>query len=106
MRVLLDENLDWRLKLGFLEHEVETVASMGWKGLQNGALLKQAVERKFRFLITMDNKMAYQHDLTAYDITVIVLRARTNRLQDTRPLIPAILQAFSQARPGTNMVVE
>jgi hypothetical protein len=33
MRVLLDENIDWRVRLLFdPEHEVTTVAEQGWKG--------------------------------------------------------------------------
>jgi hypothetical protein len=34
-------------------------------------------------------------------IAVIVLPARTNRLADLRPLVPALLAAINQVRPGT-----
>ena len=57
MRILLDENLDWRLGRGLLGHEVETVQRLGWAGIQNGVLLKKAEETGFEVLITMDSNM-------------------------------------------------
>lgn len=46
MRILLDENVDRRLKQDFAEgHEVSTVAEAGWAGKNNGELLRLAEER-------------------------------------------------------------
>jgi predicted nuclease of predicted toxin-antitoxin system len=84
MRVLLDENLDWRLKRDLPGHEVESVPLLGWAGIQNGALLRKAMESGFDVLITMDSNMVYQQDLASHAIAVVVLRARSNRLADTR----------------------
>ena len=54
MRVLLDENLDWRLVRYFdADFQVTTVARQGWKGKRNGELLAQATEA-FDALVTMD----------------------------------------------------
>ena len=36
MRILLDENLDWRLRRDLPEHQVESVPLFGWGGIQNG----------------------------------------------------------------------
>ena len=44
MRILLDENLDWRLRRELPGHVVESVPLIGWAGIQNGAFLKRAVE--------------------------------------------------------------
>ena len=38
MRLLLDENLDWRLRRDLLDHQVESVPLMGWAGMENGEL--------------------------------------------------------------------
>lgn len=43
MRILIDENLDWRLRRHLPGHEVDTVGYIGWSGITNGTLLKQAV---------------------------------------------------------------
>jgi predicted nuclease of predicted toxin-antitoxin system len=44
MRLLLDENLDWRLRRDLLDHQVESVPLIGWAGIENGELLRKAVE--------------------------------------------------------------
>ena len=43
MRILLDENLDWRLRRDLPGHTVEPVPLIGWAGLKNGALLTEAL---------------------------------------------------------------
>jgi len=106
MRVLLDENLNWRLKRDLLGHEVESVPLLGWAGIQNGALLRKAVESGFDALITMDSNMVHQQDLSSHAIAVVVLRARSNRLEDTRPLTPAVLQALPHAPKGERTIIE
>ncbi len=54
MRVLLDENLDWRLRRDLAGHQVESVPLIGWAGIENGDLLGKAVDRGFEVLVTMD----------------------------------------------------
>lgn len=105
MRVLLDENLDWRLKRELSEHEVESVTSLGWAGTQNGELLRKAVESGFDVLMTMDGNMVRQQDLSSHPIAVLVLRAPSNRLKNTRPLMAAVLQALPNARKGTKTII-
>jgi hypothetical protein len=53
MRLLLDENLDWRLGRSLPGHQVESVPLLGWAGIQNGELLRKAVEARFDVLVTM-----------------------------------------------------
>jgi predicted nuclease of predicted toxin-antitoxin system len=101
MRVLLDENLDWRLRRDLLEHEVESVPLIGWAGIENGELLRKAVEAEFDVLVTMDSNMVHQQDIGRHAIAVVALRARSNRLADTRPLIPALLGLLPQVKRGT-----
>ena len=54
MRLLLDENLDWRLRHDLVDHQVESVPLIGWAGIENGELLRKAVETRFDVLVTMD----------------------------------------------------
>ena len=104
MRILLDENLDWRLKRDLPGHTVESVPLIGWAGLKNGALLAKA-ENKFDVLITMDGSMPHQQNLARFKIAVIALKAPSNRLADTRPLMPKVLAAITTAQPGTVTVI-
>lgn len=104
MRILLDENLDWRLQCDLPGHTVESVPLIGWAGLKNGALLARANER-FDALITMDASLPKQQNLARFQIAVIGLKARTNRLADTRPLMPKVRTALPRLRPGKIIVI-
>ncbi|MBV9642849.1 MAG: DUF5615 family PIN-like protein [Verrucomicrobia bacterium] len=106
MRILLDENLDWRLSRGLLGHEAESVARLGWAGIQNGILLKKAEETGFEVLITMDSDLSFQQNLAADPLKIIVLRARSNRLADTIPLTAKILHVLPYLENGRVTVIE
>ena len=101
MRILLDENLDWRLRRDLPGHQVESVPLLGWAGIQNGELLRRAVETGFELLVTMDGNMVHQQNIALQGIAVVALRARSNRLADTRPLMPSLLTLLSDLKPGT-----
>jgi predicted nuclease of predicted toxin-antitoxin system len=101
MRLLLDENLDWRLRRDLPGHEVESVPLIGWAGIQNGELLRKAIEAGFAALITMDGNMVNQQDIARHAIAVIALRAKSNRLDDTSPLMGDLLAILPTAKPGT-----
>jgi predicted nuclease of predicted toxin-antitoxin system len=106
MRILLDENLDWRLSRDLLGHEVESVQRQGWAGIQNGVSLKKAEETGVEVLITMDGNMTFQPNLVDHRLKIVVLRARSNRLADTIPLTPKILQILPNIENGTVTVIE
>jgi predicted nuclease of predicted toxin-antitoxin system len=99
VRILLDENLDWRLERFLPGHEVKSVTRLGWAGLKNGALLARA-QKHFDLLITMDNPMVSQQNLSKLQIALIVLRAPSNRLADTGPLMPKVLSRLTKLKPG------
>jgi hypothetical protein len=69
--------------------------------IENGELLTKAVEAGFDVLITMDSSMVHRQKIAKYAIAVVALRAASNRLADTRPLMPALLALLSQIKPGT-----
>jgi hypothetical protein len=71
---------------------------MGWASKRNGELLALALCR-FTFL-TADRNLFHQQDLSSFDIAVVVLVARTNRLDDLRPLVPRVLEMLSTVKPG------
>src|ERR1700736_172654 len=106
MRILLDENLDWRLGRGLGGHEIESVQRLGWAGIQNGVLLKKAEETGFEVLITMDSNMTFQLNLAGRRLKIVVLQARSNRLADTISLTPKILEILPYVENGTVTVVE
>ena len=106
MRVLLDENLDWRLMRSLPGHVVESVPRLGWAGIQNGELLRKAAENGFDALITMDGNLSYQQNIKSLEIAVVVLRAPSNRLVDTERLIEKVLAILLNLQKGNLVVVE
>ncbi len=89
MRVLLDECVPRRFRRELPEHEVRTVPEMGWASFKNGALLA-AASGKFDVLVTTDRRLSYQHDISAFEIAVVVLVARRNKLESLLPLVPKL----------------
>ena len=96
MRVLLDECLPRRLKRELVGHDARTVPEMGWASKRNGELLAWAAA-EFDVFLTADRNLSYQQDVSAFDSAVVVLVARSNSLDDRRPLAPQILQTLVNA---------
>jgi hypothetical protein len=59
-----------------------------WVGsVTNGDLLTLA-SKHFDVFVTVDQNLSFQQNVSSLPIAVIVLRARSNRLADLKPLIP------------------
>lgn len=99
MRLLLDECVPKRLKRALPEHDVRTVPEAGWAGLKNGALLR-AADASFDVLLTVDQGLQYQQNLAGLRIAIVVIVAASNDIGDIEPLLPAVLQALADIRPG------
>ena len=104
MRLLLDECVPKRLKRELPGHDVQTVQDMGWAGIKNGALLKLAAGQ-FDALLTVDQGIEYQQNLSGLSISVVVMLAASNDVDDLRPLLPRVEQALASLRPGETMRV-
>jgi hypothetical protein len=99
VRVLLDECVDRRLAQDLKEHEVVTVPEAGWAGVKNGDLLRLS-QAQFDVFVTVDRNLSFQQRLPQFSVAVIVLQARTNRLEDLRPLVPRLRQILATAPKG------
>jgi predicted nuclease of predicted toxin-antitoxin system len=99
MKLLLDENLPHELRQELPGHDVYTVHFMGWKGLSNGVLLAQAAAAGFDALITLDSGVRYQQNVAALLMSVVVLSAPSNDIDDIRPLISRLLVALNHLKP-------
>ena len=89
-----------RFARSLVGHAVTTVSKHGWSGIKNGELLELA-EKEFVLFITVDRKISRQQDLTKFKIPVLLIRARTNRLEDIRPLVPELLKTLDRVTTGT-----
>ena len=104
MRILLDECVDRGLRHSLPGHEVLTVPSRGWAGIKNGQLLALA-EREFDVLITVDRRIPTEQKLEKFQIAVVLLRARSNRLAELKVLVPELLQVLESATAGNLTVL-
>lgn len=104
MRLLLDECVPKRLKGELAGHQVLTVREAGWAGLKNGVLLRAASGR-FDVLVTVDQGIEYQQNLSGLQIAVLIIVAPSNDIDDLRPLVPAVLQALTSVQSGTSLRV-
>ncbi len=101
MRVLLDENVDRRLKQDFAaEHEVVTVAEAGWAGKRNGELLRLA-QNGFDVMVSTDKGIPHQRNVSRFDLAVVLFRARGNTREDLAPLMEEVNAALASVEAGT-----
>lgn len=101
MKVLLDENLPHALRHLLPGHDVFTVSFMGWAGTRNGVLLQVAASDGFDVMITQDDGVAYQQNVKALPVAVMIVTAPSNDIDDLRPLVPEILVRLSSLVPRT-----
>ena len=100
MRVLLDENLPRKLRQLFEDGiEVFTVGDLGWKGKENGDLLRSAAE-EFDAFITMDKSIPNQQNLDKIELGIVLLQAVSNRFEDLSPLISQVNMVLKTLQNG------
>jgi len=99
MKLLFDQGTPVPLRNHLLNHIVETAYEKGWSNLKNGDLLACAETSGFDALITTDQNLRYQQNLSGRKITVVVLLT-TNwpRIKNHTALV---VQAIENLQPGS-----
>lgn len=88
MKLLLDENLPIQLRRDFdPEHDVFTARYMGWLGKKNGELLGLMWFNGFDGLVTNDQNLVFQQNLSKVSLKIIILKSPTNDIDDLRPFV-------------------
>ncbi|HEY0797128.1 MAG TPA: hypothetical protein VGD64_15250 [Acidisarcina sp.] len=78
--------------------------SQGWADLQNGDLLKAAEDAGFEVMVTADQSIAYQQNLTRRRLALVVLN--TNHWPTLRLDADRVASAINAASAGNFIVVE
>lgn len=75
MRILFDQNVPVGVRklLRRTGHAVTTSPDLEWEELKNGMLLKAAEEAHFDVMVTADQRLIYQQNMTGRKIALIVL---------------------------------
>ncbi|MBI4910888.1 MAG: hypothetical protein HY820_45180 [Acidobacteria bacterium] len=100
MKILLDECLPVDFRHHLPPHEVHTAGWAGFRSLKNGKLLEEAETAGYQVFLTVDRGVPHQQNLVQRRISVLVIRARTNQLEDLLPAVGAILAALGEVEPG------
>ena len=99
MKLLLDKCVTRHLKRDLIGHEAKTVAEAGFRGLENGDLLR-AASGKYEVLITVDRNLRHQQKIRDLQIAVLVIEANGIKYSDVKPLIPKVLLALETIKAG------
>ena len=75
MRILFDQGTPVPLRRHLAEHTVDTAFECGRSNLRNGALLDQAGTCGYELLITTDQNLRHQQNLTGRTLAIVVLLA-------------------------------
>jgi predicted nuclease of predicted toxin-antitoxin system len=101
MKILIDECLPAALKkiLSASGHECETVWQAGFGSKKNGELLTIA-EGRWNVFLTSDRNIKFQQNMTGRSISILILCAKSNRVQDLLPVMPSCARALLSIQPG------
>ena len=100
MKILLDECLPRDLGRHLAGHDCRAVPQAGLAGKKNSELLMLAERSGWQALLTLDQGMPYQQNLAGRTISLVIIRAKSNRLPDLLPHVPAILAALPTLKLG------
>jgi predicted nuclease of predicted toxin-antitoxin system len=99
MKLLFDQGTPVPLRDHLPNHIVETAYEKGWSNVKNGALLTLAEAEGFDVLITTDQNLRYQQNLSGRRIGVLVLMtANWPRIKKNATLV---VKAIDNLHPGS-----
>ena len=104
MKILLDENLDHRLRNHLGAHEVFTASYKGWDGLKNGNLIRVAEDDGFDLLLTGDQTLCYEQNLSGRQLAIIAMSSVEWRIVKNH--LAQIIAAIDSATPGSFRAVD
>ena len=70
------------------------------KSKKNGELLRAAELAGYDVLLTVDQGIPHQQNLAGRKLSIILIRSRTNQIEDLLPFVDAILNALETMTPG------
>ena len=105
MRILFDNNVPVGVRDFLTRHEVRTLVEMNWPPqLENGELLKAAEAAGFDVLVTSDQNIRYQQNLSSRRLALVVLGS--NIWPIVRNHAAAIAAAVDNAKPTSYHFIE
>lgn len=104
MKILFDHNVPIGLAQFLSGHEVTTCLRLGWTRLSNGKLIAAAEDAGFDLMITADQNIRYQQNLSKRKIAIVELT--TNNWPGIRATSAAVAASVGAATIGSYAIVE
>ncbi|MCY3819034.1 MAG: hypothetical protein OXH52_06675 [Gammaproteobacteria bacterium] len=103
MKILFDHGTPAPLRHHLQEHVVDRSAERGWELMENGELIRKAQEEGYDVIVTTDQNIRHQQNLTDVRLAIVVL------LSPAWPRVQCrtaeIRQAIEEVGPGELMEV-
>ncbi len=94
MKLLFDQGTPVPLRRFLHPHTVDTAAELGWSAIENGELISAAEAAGYDALITTDQNLKYQQNLTTRNIAIIVLKKSSwPRIQKVVDLVSSEIES-------------
>lgn len=99
MRIFLDECVVVAFRHELAGLNVETAKMAGLLRLKNGALMS-ALAGRFDVIVTTDRGLPFQQNVPTLPFAIVVLQAKSNKIEDLRPLVPTLLATLRSIKAG------
>ena len=104
MKILFDQGTPVPLRSHLAGHQIETASVRGWSELSNGDLLNQAESEGFEAMVTTDQNLHYQQNLSSRIIAILVLTSTSwPRIQSK---VSEVKAAVDSLQPGDYVEVK
>lgn len=103
LRILFDKNVPYIMRARLVGYYVRTADDEGCERISNGELIRCAEEAGYQIIVTCDQSIQYQQNMTRRKISMIVLGS--NVWPAVEPKIP-IAAALKRVSPGSFEFIE
>ena len=103
MRLLFDQGTPLPLRKYLADHTVVSAFEKGWSALENGDLLAAAESNGFDLLITTDQNLRYQQNLSERQIAIVVLL--TNNWPRIEKNVSLVVEAVTNISDGSYLEI-
>lgn len=102
-RLLFDRNIPNPLARHLTGFDIRTTDDEGWNALKNGELLDAAEQAGFFAMLSADQNLRYQQNLTGRRLAIVVIS--TPKWTELRPQVQSIQAALDAVTPGSYVEV-
>jgi len=98
LKILFDQGTPVPLRRQLAGHTIDTVYEQGWATITNGRLLTIAEQEGYDVLITTDQNLRYQQNLTGRRLAILVLGSTSwPRIRES---VDSVQAAVDTSTPG------